>query len=160
MPTWTLAIKMNFKRKQTKENKCQSKIIKKKTEKKRKKESWFVLCDVTELHLWIERFCCSVLTQNTRHPARKTPPLLRFQPLRNDLLQDSRKGGERGRSRLNSIDTVPPRLTPFSHAHTLTPHVNTLGLWQRSGAYVSLCRWTPCSLQVLPYQCIGQSGTE
>lgn len=65
--------------------------------KKQNNESWFVLCDVTELHLWREQFGCPVRDQpNT--PAtwlKRDHRCLGFGPLRNDLLQSS--GRECGR---------------------------------------------------------------
>ena len=41
----------------------------------------FVLCDVTELHLWREQILLHgwSLTLNARHPATKGPLLRRFQ---------------------------------------------------------------------------------
>lgn len=134
----------------------------KKNKKRKNKESWFVLCDVTELHLWIERFCCSV---GARPKTPATRPERRhrcwdFSPLRNDLLQDSRRG-ERGRSRLSSIDTIPPQLTPVSSVTRIATHTHSYLMWILwvcgSSVYVSLCCWTPCSCK---YYCINAMDSQ
>lgn len=73
-------------------------------------------------------------SQNNRYLAKKGDQhCWHFSPLRNDLLRDSRRG-KRRRSKLNLTDTFPlhsPLLLSHIHTHTLTPNVNTLGLWQQ-----------------------------
>lgn len=65
-------------------------------------ESWFVLCDVTELHLWRESDLFAQLETLTQTPATQAEKVNTgrrcrdVSPLWNDLLQDSRRKGDRG----------------------------------------------------------------
>lgn len=117
-------------------------------ERKKKKtqwESWFVLCDVTELHLWRESAFVAQLEpepKNTHNPGCRRH-LWGLSPLQNDLLQGQRdgegEGGDGGADRTSQ--------TPFPSAHlffsVMQTHAHSHLMWILwvcgSSVYVSLC---------------------
>lgn len=105
-----------------------------------------------------------LLEPDPKHPppGRKKgpPPPLRFQPAPEWSAAGGQQEGEgwgrRWRSRLNLVDTFPlrsPLLLSHAHTHSLTPNVNTLGLWQQCVCFFVL-------LDSCDYDCINALANE
>ena len=120
-----------------------------KEQKKRGKkwESWFVLCDVTELHLWRACFLLPSwsLNPNTHHhPAQKRGHTTAEDLARSGMIRCGKAGrGRRGGADWTSWTPFPP-LTSSSqsciHTHTRThKHSHLMWILWACGSSVFLC---------------------